>query len=150
MFSINKYLVILLASIVMTSCNSNDFDYSEYRTIKQQKFNYSDTLKYEFAPLADTSYKLYWSVRYSDLYEFSNIWLRVNDGKKIVRVEVPLFDKAGKPLGNCTGGVCTRTILWKEQVYKSMDTVKLDVVQNMRKNPLESISEVGLIVKRLN
>lgn len=147
MFSIKKYIVLPLASIIMSSCNSTDFDYSEYHTIKQQKFQYSDTLKYEFIPLVDSSYNLYWSVRYSDLYEFSNLWLRIKDGNKIVRVEVPLFDKTGKPLGQCTGGVCTQTILWKTQTFNSQDTVKWEVSQNMRKNPIESISEVGLIIK---
>jgi len=150
MFCINKYIVILLGSIIMSSCNSNDFDYSEYRTINQQKFKYSDTLKYEFAPLADSTYKLYLSVRYSDLYEFSNLWLRIHQGDKIVRVEIPLFDKTGKPLGECTGGICTKTILWKLQNFNNQDTVKWNVVQNMRKDPLESISEVGLLIKIAN
>lgn len=149
MFSINKYIVILLASIVLYSCNLNDFDYSQYRTVNQQKFNYSDTLKYEFLPVVDSSYNLFLSVRYSDLYEFSNLWLKIKDETKTVRVEIPLFDKTGKPLGNCTGGICTKTIFWKTQAF-NQDTVRWEVVQNMRKNPLESISEVGIIVKNRN
>ena len=118
MFRMNKFSFLLGISLMMCSCNSNDFDYSEYHTINQEQFKNSDTLKYEFSSMTDNSYKLYWSIRYSDEYEFSNLWLRINDNSKIVRVEVPLFDKTGKPLGQCTGGVCTQTIFWKIQELK--------------------------------
>ena len=144
----NKFSFLLGISIMMSSCNSSDFDYSEYHTINQEQFKNSDTLKYEFSSMTDNSYKLYWSIRYSDEYEFSNLWLRINDNSKIVRVEVPLFDKTGKPLGQCTGGVCTQTIFWKIQELKEKDTISWVVNQNMRKNTLESISEVGFLIKK--
>ena len=144
----NKFSFLLGISLMMCSCNSNDFDYSEYHTINQEQFKNSDTLKYEFSSMTDNSYKLYWSIRYSDEYEFSNLWLRINDNSKIVRVEVPLFDKTGKPLGQCTGGVCTQTIFWKIQELKEKDTISWVVNQNMRKNTLESISEVGFLIKK--
>ncbi len=150
MFSMNKYTVLLLISILMYSCSSDKYDYSEYHTISQKTFKNTDTLKYEFTSPSDNDFKLYWSVRYSDEYEFSNLWLRINDGSKIVRVEIPLFDKTGKPLGQCTGGICTQTILWKAQKLNEMDSLKFEVNQNMRKNTLEYVSEVGLLLKKLD
>lgn len=131
----------------MTSCDHGDFEYSQYYTAKGQELGYQDTLKFEFVPKKDSLHQLYVSVRYTDQYEFSNIWLKSYHGEESARINIPLFDKFGKPLGDCTGGLCTQTILWKEQQLTTDDTVRINFVQNMRKSPLKNISEVGLIVR---
>lgn len=143
----NLFLGSICVFFLMTSCDHGDFEYSQYYTAKGQELGYQDTLKFEFVPKKDSLHQLYVSVRYTDQYEFSNIWLKSYHGEESARINIPLFDKFGKPLGDCTGGLCTQTILWKEQQLTSEDTVRINFVQNMRKSPLKNISEVGLIVR---
>lgn len=142
--------IAALISLLVCSCDKGDFDYSKYYTVKGQQLLYTDTMEYGFIPKENNTYSLYLSVRYSDEYEFSNVWWKVTDKDITQRVEVPLFDKAGKPLGQCTGGLCTQTILWKKAELLRQDTLNVKIVQNMRRNPLNYISEVGLIAVREN
>lgn len=137
--------IAVLISLLFCSCDKGDFDYSKYYTVKGQELLYTDTLKYGFIPDESSTYNLYLSVRYSDEYEFSNVWWKIAAEDTVQRVEVPLFDKTGKPLGKCTGGLCTQTVLWKKTKLAALDTLNVKIVQNMRKNPLNYISEVGLI-----
>lgn len=146
MFRLKVLIWILLISSAISACKK-DFDYSKYYTIKDQKLSYSDTLKYSFIPTTTKNYRVYLSIRYSDIYQFNNLWCKISDDRGLFRVDIPLFDKMGKPLGKCTGGVCTQTVLWKESRFAANDTVQWSVNQNMRVNPLENISEIGIIVK---
>lgn len=141
------FTVGLLAPLLLFACSKGDFDYSQYHTLKGQEVKYTDTLEYTFVPSESKEYNLYLSVRYTDEYEFSNIWWKINDNSGTQRIEIPLFDKAGIPLGNCTGGVCTQTVLWKKINAATEDTLNYKIVQNMRKNPLKNVSEMGLIFK---
>lgn len=145
MFKRRILSITALISILTCSCNKGDFDYSKYYTVKGQKLLYTDTLEYDFVPEASKQYSLYISVRYSEEYEFSNAWWKLLYKDNIKRVEVPLFDKVGRPLGKCTGGLCTQTVLWEKLELSKQDTMRVKIVQNMRKNPLNYISEVGLI-----
>lgn len=136
----------VFASLLLFACSKGDFDYSQFHTVKGQELRYSDTLQYAFIPVEAKKYEVAISVRYTDEYEFSNIWWKISDNKGLHRVEMPLFDKAGKPLGSCTGGVCTQMVLWKSIDAAEGDTLNYRIVQNMRRNPLNNISEVGLII----
>ncbi len=140
------FITAVSASLLLFACSKGDFDYSQYHTVKGQKLKYSDTLQYTFIPAEAKKYELAISVRYTDGYEFSNIWWKILDNEGLHRVEMPLFDKAGKPLGACTGGVCTQTVLWKSIDAVAGDTLNYQLLQNMRRNPLNNISEVGLII----
>lgn len=133
--------------MAFSACDEGDFEYSKFHTLSGQEINYKDTLRYEFVPTHDSTYKYFISVRYTDQYEFSNIWLKSIIDGEMARIDIPLFDITGKPLGQCTGGVCTQTIFWKEEASKIGDTIRIELMQNMRKNPLQYISEVGLTIK---
>lgn len=131
----------------LVSCDEGDFEYSKFHSLSGQKITYDDTLRFEYFVKKDTLHQFYISIRYTDQYEFSNIWLKSLQEGQTSRIDIPLFDKFGQPLGQCTGGLCTQTIFWKEENLNSTDTVRIEMIQNMRKNPLLNISEVGLMIK---
>ncbi|MCO5232687.1 MAG: gliding motility lipoprotein GldH [Chitinophagales bacterium] len=144
---IRNLSLLIFLSYWLCSCSHGDFDYSQYYTINEQQFSYSDTLKYSFMPQEAKPYKIFLSVRYTDQYEFSNLWLKVIEKESASRININLFDNTGTPLGKCTGGVCTQTVFWKSVNLKDKDTTQYNIVQNMRKSPLGYISEVGMIIK---
>lgn len=144
----NKFIgVIVFLSWVASSCNHGDFDYSQYYSMENQKLSYTDTLSFEYLPKESGVYNVYLSVRYTDQYEFSNLWLKVLDKDDTSRVDINLFDNAGVPYGKCTGGICTQTVLWRKVKLNIQDTIRYNIVQNMRKSPLGHISEIGLIIQ---
>ena len=130
------------------SCQSSNYDYSKFYSLKGQELKYQDTLKFEFTPQDTGLYKVYLSVRYVDTYEFSNCWLKVIEHGSIRRVNVPLFDKLGQPLGKSSGGVISKTVLLEKCQIDNRRLIKLEIVQNMRKNPLPGISELGIMIKK--
>ncbi|MCO5231145.1 MAG: gliding motility lipoprotein GldH [Chitinophagales bacterium] len=144
----NKILaVIVFLSGIASSCNHGDFDYSQYYSTDNQELSYGDTLSFSYLPKDSGVYNIYLSVRYTDQYEFSNLWLKVLTKDDTSRVDISLFDNAGVPYGKCTGGVCTQTVLLEKVKLNNQDSIQYNIIQNMRKSPLGHISEVGLIIQ---
>lgn len=148
---IRKMLIpaFLLSLAVLPSCSTGTHDHTQFLSIKGQTWDYKDTLSYEFGIKDTAEYRISLSVRYEKEYEFSNIWIKANDGSINSRIELPLFNLNGQPLGKCSGGLCTQTLGWKDVQLNGGDTIRLHIVQNMRKNPLRGVSEVGVIIDRI-
>ena len=147
MISNFKLIAIALFCMFFYSCKS-EYSYSKFITIDKDGWSYADTLSYEIPiDTAVQNYELYISVRYSEDYQFNNLWLKFVSDSIIERVDVPLFDKTGLALGKCSGSICTQTILWKD-LHATTANYTTRVIQNMRKNPLENISELGLLIKK--
>ncbi|MCO5249691.1 MAG: gliding motility lipoprotein GldH [Chitinophagales bacterium] len=142
-----KGVLYILLGVFLFSCKS-DYDYSKYYHIHKDGWSYSDTLSYNLEtgiPVQD--FDLFISIRYNENYQFNNLWLKFISDTLIERVDIPLFDKTGKPLGKGSGSIYTKTILWKDLKLDS-NGYKTLMVQNMRINPLKDISEVGLLLKK--
>jgi gliding motility-associated lipoprotein GldH len=120
---------------------------------------------YQFKPsfkfdITDTTatYNLYFLVRHTEAYQFSNIWLQVyskqpGDSTFIKsRIEVPLAEPSGKWLGRGMGEI------WEQRmpitrndnpmVFKKTGTYEIRFEQNMRINPLPEVLQIGLRVEK--
>lgn len=140
-------LSIAISLLGLYSCSDGDFEYSKYHSAENQQLSYDDTMSYQYNPVDTGTHQIYLSVRHTKEYEFSNIWFKIiENDTQVSRVDIPLFDKAGTPLGKVSGAMITRTILWRDFNAVEQDSMILDIVQNMRKNPLGNISEVGVII----
>lgn len=148
MFMHMRYLSFFLL-LAITSCIEPRHDYFHYETIKGQEWSYDDTFKFGFKPETAGKYQISLSVRFEKEYEFSNIWLKVLDMSGQNRVEVPLFSPVGKPQGKCSSGLCTQLIPWKVVEVTETDSIYFHIIQNMRRDPLNYISEVGVMVDKL-
>lgn len=140
--------IFSLAVLLLSSCDPNKHPYFEFKSVQDQSWSYADTLQFLAAPADSGLYEVFLSVRYEKEYEFSNIWLKVQEGEESFRVEIPLFDPAGKPLGKCSGALCTQSVMWKEISAVPGDSIEWDVVQNMRKDPLLKIADVGIRLQK--
>ena len=149
-----KYLLVFLSSVLFFSSCENKYFFSEYKSVDLKNWKSTDTLN--FLVNIDDSNALYdisVSIRHQKDYEFSNIWLNIInsdfDVKKDFRVEVPLFKQDGKPYGKVSGSLCTQTIPFLKQTkFPKNGAYKIKVVQLMRKEPLNGISDVGIIIAK--
>ena len=145
------YFFILLFSF--TACEQRHF-YNEYKTVDVKQWRSSDTLKYSISiPEDNNNYQYAISIRHQKTYEFSNLWLKVfvkgNDIDTSFRYEIPLFKNDGKPYGKNSGSLCTQTVPLKTNLplYKK-GNYEISIVQLMRKDPLDGIEDVGIIIDK--
>jgi len=61
-----------------------------------------------------------------------------------------LFDKIGKPYGECTGSVCTQIYpIQKNYIFKKSGIYIVKVVHLMRQEPLLGVKDVGIMVEKV-
>lgn len=149
-----KYTTLLLFSFLLfVSCEQKHF-YNQYVSVDIQNWKSTDTLKYAIT-IDDTTarYNLSFSVRHTKDYEFSNLWLSIilesTEVKKNFRYEIPLFKKDGKPFGKTSGSLCTQTIPVQQEIqFDKKGKYTINIVQLMRKDPLDGISDIGVIIDK--
>ena len=140
---------VLILLFLFSACRDNII-YNEFNSIPSQTWSFNDTILFDIV-LKDTvekSYDIHLLVRYRKDYEFSNIWLmashNIYGANSLERVEATLFSPDGRPKGEVFGNYCTLEAKWKKNVRLSADSVTVSFVQNMRKNPLPGIMDIGL------
>ena len=149
---------ILFLGVAMQSCTHIDM-YQKQVALNHNIWDHKEKASFEFN-IEDTAanYQLYFLIRHTDAYPFSNIWLSITTqlpGEKLgaeSKVEIPLADKNGKWLGRGMGeiheqlmplsGTSGHTKFTKKGMYK------ITFQQIMRENPLPEILQVGLRVEK--
>ena len=146
-----QIVFILLTAVLLYACEKKHF-YNKYQSVNIKAWKSSDTATFPIAiENAAHAYKYALSVRYAKDYEFSNVWLKVtvkgNTLDTSFRYEIPLFMKDGKPYGKCSGSLCTQTVPLKTNLpIAQKGNYTISIVQLMRKDPLDGISDVGIIM----
>lgn len=139
------FFVCIIFLLSFLSCQKSEFDYAVYMPV--QEFDYRDTLQYQYVSKENGEKEVFLSVRYTNDYEFNNLWLKIEEHGQEERVDIPLFDKTGKPFGKSSGGLITQTVQWKNATLSEGDSLSFRITQNMRVNPLKFITEVGVLVR---
>lgn len=134
-----KILIVLL----VTSCNSG-YRYSEYKDVTVSNWKNTDTVTFDI-PISKKALPVLLGVRYTEQYKYSNLWIKIIVDGESTRHLVTLFDKHGKPTGKTLGTHSSATLALFD-IPKGKHTIQ--VVQNMRENPLKGISAVGILVKK--
>ena len=148
-----KYIVVSLAVLAFCSCEQQHF-YNEFKTVDIKAWKSTDTLFYPIKIEEENkNYQYALSVRYSKEYEFSNVWLKVSIKSNVIdtsfRYEIPLFKNDGKPYGKSSGSICTQTIPLKTNLQMNKKGIyTISIIQLMRKDPLNGISDIGLIIDK--
>ena len=105
MFKHTPYPCILLLFLMLSgslACMHSNV-YEKNYTLKGHQWNEADIPSFAFE-ISDTSaaYSLYFTIRHTDAYPFSNIWLQQQtmapgeQQAKTVRIEIPLAQTDGK------------------------------------------------------
>lgn len=144
----NRILTILLMAGMLCSCRPGRNDFSGYEFISPEGWAYGDTL--EFMPeLSDSvvSGMLTLSLRHTNDYLFSNIWLEVTTadsvGARTDTLNIILADEMGRWCGRGIGTdfQITDTIFPSVTVHRP---VEIKVRHIMRLDILEDIEQVGV------
>ncbi len=97
---------------------------------------------------------LYINVRNDIKYKYSNLWLFIKieePGKTAVAdtFEVVLANPAGKWLGDGFGGIKTKQVLYKRNVYfPKAGEYKVTIQHGMRNKVLKGITDIGFRVEK--
>lgn len=136
---------------LLTACEQKHF-YNNYQSVDIKAWKSSDTLKFPITISTENkNYQYALSVRYSKEYEFGNLWLKVfikgNAIDTSFRYEIPLFKNDGKPYGKNSGSLCTQTVPLKTTLsLHQKGNYLISIVQLMRKDPLDGISDIGILI----
>ena len=101
-----------------------------------------------------TAYNLYLNLRVTPDYKYSNIFILVHQtlkGKSIknTRYEFTLAKPDGEWLGTGTGNLFSFQLLFgRPYKFPGKGTYHFELEQNMRDNPLNDVSDVGMMVEK--
>lgn len=143
-----------LILILFSACDKNRV-FEAYTKIPQSGWH-KDSLAVFEIPITDTLQKhnLYINVRNDIKYNYSNLWLFVNitqPGKIAVTdtFEITLAYPTGKWLGDGFGGIKTRQVDYKKNVFFPVSGMfKINIQHGMREEVLEGIPDIGFRVEK--
>lgn len=158
MRSRGKFILLIFFTIGgLTSCQDTQSIVDSNFEVTRHNWSYTERI---LVPVtienADVTYNLYVNLRVTSKYKYSNIFLLIHikspDGKKTTeRKEFRLALPDGEWLGSGSGNLYSYQMPVKENFrfpVKGKYVVELE--QNMRDNPLDYVSDVGIRVEKAN
>lgn len=133
--------------------------YQKHYSIPNNKWDYEYKPEFRFE-VTDTTvyYSMYFIIRHTDAYQFSNLWLRIKAKQPgdtvgtITRIEVPLATPAGQWLGRGMGSIWEHrmpiTDVRDPGFLNKPGTYEFELEQDMRVNPLPEVLHVGLRIEK--
>ncbi len=149
------YLPLLLLLGFYASCTRSNI-YENNVAIKSFKWDEKTKHAFKF-DITDTvaNYNMYFTIRHSDAYPYSNIWLNIQtqfpgtDTSSQTRIEVPLADLEGKWLGRGMNEIWEHRMLIASPVkFSQTGQYTITLQHAMRINPLPEIMSVGIRVEK--
>ena len=150
--SLLGYLLIT----TVTGCTDPNRIMDDNKPIANQNWSYGNKVKFD-VQIDDPSiaYNLYFNLRVTANYKYSNMFVLMYQGgpgiKKVVptRFELKLASPTGEWLGQGSGSMYSYQIPFKTQYnFPAKGKYHFEIEQNMRDNPLHSVSDVGLRVEK--
>lgn len=144
----------LFISIFVLACEQPVFD--KFENLNKNEWQIEDTISFQFKIGEPDDYSVLLQLRHTKEYSFSNIWTKIiHDFPGDKKDTAYLFQTvvadpiSGKWLGECTSNYCTVSASVLENIsFSDTGIYKISMVQYMRTNPLEDVSDVGLKVEK--
>lgn len=155
----NLMICLLFSLLIMLEGCIKSNIYEKNYSMPSQKWAHKIKPSFDFN-ISDTSanYLVYFTIRHTDAYPYSNVWLNVHttlpesSQTQTLRTEVPLAQEDGKWMGRTFNEICTQQLLLTKDGAVHFDkpgkyTIKLE--QIMRQDPLPEIISVGLRLEKV-
>ena len=151
-----KYTIFMVVLVcIATACDPNRV-IDENRPIENKLWNSNTPVSFS-TEVTDTSsrYNLYVNVRHGDDYPFINLWVNIHTifphGDTVsTRVELPLASNKKGWYGKCMGDICDIQVpIQLNAVFTVPGKYMWILQQNMRKDPLPSIREIGFRLEKV-
>jgi len=129
--------------------------YDKFMPLPREGWNKDSLLVFNIDVIDTTqNHNFYINIRNDIKYKYSNLWLFVDidqpAGTTLTDTfEITLADPSGKWLGEGFGGLKTREVIYKSNVYfPSSGQYKIKIQQGMRENVLKGITDVGIRIDK--
>lgn len=150
------FFVAAIMLVFISSCDSTRV-YEEYHSIPEPGWHKDSVSVFEVL-ITDTlqNHNLLVNVRNSISYKYSNLWLFIEieqPGGTFANdtFELSLADPMGKWLGEGFGGLKTRQVVYRRNVYfPRRGTYSIQIRQGMREEILEGINDIGFRVEKIH
>lgn len=149
---------ITLSIVALCSCfKSNVFEKNQSIPNNAWKNSYKPSFEFEISDTS-TQYRIYLTIRHTDAYPFSNLWLNISttmpgdSHAQQIRTEIPLSQEDGKWLGRMHDEICTQQLsLTKNGTvrFDKLGRYKIKLEQIMRQNPLPEVMSVGIRLEKI-
>jgi len=142
--------------LLIIACDRNRV-FEEYQPIPSSGWHKDAIINFNI-PIRDTlkNHNLYINVRNDIKYSYSNLWLFIEieqpgDISVTDTFELSLADPSGKWLGDGFGGVKTRQVMFKRNVFFPVSgEYSFNIQHGMREEELTGITDIGLRVEKLD
>lgn len=149
--------VSIIAATLLSSCGSSPY-YQKTVALPGHEWTYNNQPSFKFEVKDTTAlYHLYFLIRHTEAYPFSNIWLNIYTKKpnaktfEQMRIEIPLAQEDGTWLGRGMGEIYEQrmpiTRNDNPMKFAQPGTYEIRFEQNMRTNPLPEVLDIGLRVE---
>ncbi len=144
-----RWIVAVVAALILVACTTNVGEQGRFYALPADGWAYNDTLSFDSLCVDSvTSGRLAVSVRHTNGYLYSNLWLELTtvQGDSLHRdtVNVPIADDFGKWYGRGVG-VSFATIDTLPQRYTLQRSMPVYVRHIMRCDTVEDIEQIGLV-----
>lgn len=159
----NKFLVFVLASILMIACNDIS-EFNQYKTLENSSWKSGEKIAFSFE-VKDTILpkNLFVNIRNNTKYEYSNLYVITelklpNNSLVIDTLQYEMTGVSGKFLGDGFSRIKENKLFYKERkVFPFKGNYTLSIRQAMRKNGevntienLVGIQDVGFSIEKIN
>lgn len=146
-----KHFLIIIISILFFSCKQEKgVHYQKFMPTPSEGWNSKDTLSFEF-DVEDTTkiYDFWLSVRNDISYQYANIYMFVytefpNGKSSLDTMNYILAYPSGKWIGEVSGSLAETSLIYKHTRVPVSGRYKMNVIQAMRDEKLEGITDIGL------
>lgn len=137
--------IVVLSSSLLVACSGRVVS-SDWQSVDRLGWHQDSvlTLGYE-VPDTTAHYEMVLYVRHTEQYPFQNMWLFVDNDT----LEFYLADDRGVWLGNGKNGLIEMPVLLDENAQISAGRHTMRVQHGMRSESLRGISDVGIVVKKV-
>jgi gliding motility-associated lipoprotein GldH len=143
-----------LLAIVLTGCDPNRL-FEENKEITDGVWDMNQRVSFDFeVPDTTTKYNLYFNVRNTDDYPFSNLYIFSHidfpNGKKGVdTVELPLTNPDGSWIGSGQGEIHDCQLIFRKNVrFPVAGKYHMEIEQAMRMEKLPGVRDVGIRIEK--
>lgn len=153
--SAHKLIGVLLI-FFMVSCEETGL-FEKLVFMPRQEWAFANQPSFNF-DIKDTSssYQVYFLIRHSDAYEYSNIWINMSSqmpGESVQqnqKFEIPLAT-SNRWLGSGMDDIYDhRVLLYREPVkFRKPGNYTITIAQDMRVDPLKQVFNVGLRLEKI-
>lgn len=158
----SKFLILLLISILMISCNDTT-EFNQYKAVENSSWKSGEKINFTFEVKDTISPKnLFINIRNNSDYKFSNLYLITalklpNNSLVIDTLQYEMADASGMFLGNGFSELKENKLFYKERkVFPVSGNYSLTIRHAMRKNgemkaveKLYGVQDVGFSIEKI-